>query len=825
LASLQAFHEITPYMALFSFGKKDKNPPEPPVAVAKAPPTPPKIQNPPPTVSMPGVKPPQPSGLMPSVGLTASVATTQPMVMPRPAGNPARTSRTAATGAPRSTQRIVVPTNATGQVSGTRVMPPVPTGRINLPIGMILRCLPPEVLAADIAEFDASGAAATEVGLPMNLVLSQLPSGKVEMTLQELVPHLPAGFLQPTESITRYLPTLVNLPLMDVVMRIPPDLLALRPDQKDVDASVINMADPFTEEILREQAAAAAAASAQAPTPAPATTQTNIIDESQVPSTEEFVPRDQVRPTKSFVPPSRIAPSGSLPTVKTPPSLPTVKAPPAIPGTQPAPILGASKLPGAPVFPRAAGSPPMPTVVRANTPVPPSAPNASSRTISPATTRPPAAITLPVPLPPPAKAATAAAPQAIPMPPPPRPSGALPPNPQAAPSAPAPQVPPTLRTPATPPTFSAPALPGMPSLVETPATPSPAPAAAAAPSASSTPPSASAPSTTPPAAAGAFPSPGQPDAAADELKRLAALAEAELGEKPEAPDAKESAPVPAPTDSAPKAPTVVLPPPSAPPVPESIFATTQPMTPPAAAPAPTTTARVASPSFQAPAASPAPAAAQPAAKDADAKAAPAGDPSMALNLNSCTIDELLHIPGCTPLLAESIVRYRTRMGAFKKIEDLLEVPGMNSAAYSNLTGEAPPTAGVTPALGDLLGFPPDQKVTLKDVTDRICCWPDVTGCVLSQSSGLVLVGTVPKELDKNAIVAFAPRMFEAINKSFGEIAGKETDELIIPTTGTSFHIFRNHDLFLIILARLPQMPDRHAKIARMVLAGLSLSPA
>jgi predicted regulator of Ras-like GTPase activity (Roadblock/LC7/MglB family) len=148
---------------------------------------------------------------------------------------------------------------------------------------------------------------------------------------------------------------------------------------------------------------------------------------------------------------------------------------------------------------------------------------------------------------------------------------------------------------------------------------------------------------------------------------------------------------------------------------------------------------------------------------------------------------------------------------------------MNSAAYRALTGEAPPQ-GVAQSVAELLGFPAEQNLTLKDITERIGHWPDVTGCVLSQKTGLHLVGHVPSGYDRAAIVAFAPRIFEAVNKSFSEIASKETDELIIPTTGTSFHIFRNHDLYLIILSRLPQMPDRHAKIARLVLAGLGLRP-
>ena len=165
--------------------------------------------------------------------------------------------------------------------------------------------MPPEVLADDISKFEGDGSAATEIGLPMNMILGQLPSGKVEMALQDLIPHFPAGFLQPTESITNYLPTLISLPLMDVVMRIPPDLLALRPDQKDVDASVINMADPFTEEILREQAEAARKAAAA---------QTNIIEESQAPQ-EEFVPSGQAGTAKAIVPPRRIGGEPMAPTV------------------------------------------------------------------------------------------------------------------------------------------------------------------------------------------------------------------------------------------------------------------------------------------------------------------------------------------------------------------------------------------------------------------------------------------------------------------------------------------------------------------------------
>ena len=37
-------------------------------------------------------------------------------------------------------------------------------GKINLPIGMVLRCMPPEILAGDVSDFEKSGAAGTEIG-------------------------------------------------------------------------------------------------------------------------------------------------------------------------------------------------------------------------------------------------------------------------------------------------------------------------------------------------------------------------------------------------------------------------------------------------------------------------------------------------------------------------------------------------------------------------------------------------------------------------------------------------------------------------------------
>jgi hypothetical protein len=106
---------------------------------------------------------------------------------------------------------------------------------------------------------------------------------------------------------------------------------------------VINMADPFTEEILREQAESARRQQGQ----------TKIIDESQAPQ-EEFVPRDRV---KTVAPPRRPA------------------ADPLIPHR--APSAAVSPMPQAARLPSPGGGP------QSTVPIaPPSVPAPSSRPVS-----------------------------------------------------------------------------------------------------------------------------------------------------------------------------------------------------------------------------------------------------------------------------------------------------------------------------------------------------------------------------------------------------------------------------------------------------------
>jgi hypothetical protein len=778
-------------MAFFSFGKKDKNPPQLAAPLGQTPPGEvPKIQTPPSDISsgpvtipppvsntLPTIKPPQPSGLMPASGVGRNTITTQPMGMPpRPATPPG-----AEPPKNRSTERLVVAPYPGSSLAASRSLQSGSgSDVINLPAGMILRCLPAEMLAAPLSEFEASGAAAAEVALPLNSILSQLPSGKVELPVRDVIARFPPGFIKPEEEIAPHLASTINLPLMDVVMRIPPDMLAVRADQKDVDASVKRMADPF-----------AGSGNPIVPSvPAVPAGEARIVEEGQEPGSEEFVPQHTVPPpataTRSFVPPPRH------------PSRPLLSQTETLSGR---PVAQTAAMPG------------RVTPATEEVPVPPAPTQLSASQI------------LGVPRPaltPPAFSPLAGATASGPIEPRVPVSGITPPP-----------GPPRV-SPATPPVTNTTVMPAS-------ARPTPAP-------------------------------PAQPEANADELQRLAMLAMAQTGDQPvgdEAPPA-ETGPTPevaAPADQATMPLRAIKPDAAASPQkidpgfgatsrvqpapqPSRGLAQTAALLPalnePVRASSPAEPIRL--PSQDEPIRSPLPlqesvkppgieesigssgfetasiSAAAPEPALSAQEEAPAAPAATAINLNNCAAEDLLPIPGITLELARNIVQHRDKIGEFHKLEELLDVPGMTGTVYSNLTGETP-SSGVHPSINELLGFPLEQELSLKDITDRISCWPDVTGCLLSQKNGLHLVGTAPDFLDKAAIVAFAPRLFEDVNKSFGEITNRETDELIIPTTGTSFHLLREKDLYLIILSRLPLMPERHLKIARFVLAGLSSRPS
>ena len=55
-----------------------------------------------------------------------------------------------------------------------------------------------------------------------------------------------------------------------------------------------------------------------------------------------------------------------------------------------------------------------------------------------------------------------------------------------------------------------------------------------------------------------------------------------------------------------------------------------------------------------------------------------------VNLNTATLRELDQLPGIGPVLAQRIVEFRERRGGFRRVEELLAIPGISERMWTAL---------------------------------------------------------------------------------------------------------------------------------------------
>ncbi|MFQ5818041.1 MAG: ComEA family DNA-binding protein [Terriglobia bacterium] len=55
-----------------------------------------------------------------------------------------------------------------------------------------------------------------------------------------------------------------------------------------------------------------------------------------------------------------------------------------------------------------------------------------------------------------------------------------------------------------------------------------------------------------------------------------------------------------------------------------------------------------------------------------------------ININTATLEELATLPGIGPKIAERVVRYREKNGAFRKIEELLIIRGISRKKFEKI---------------------------------------------------------------------------------------------------------------------------------------------
>src|SRR5690242_4103846 len=73
-----------------------------------------------------------------------------------------------------------------------------------------------------------------------------------------------------------------------------------------------------------------------------------------------------------------------------------------------------------------------------------------------------------------------------------------------------------------------------------------------------------------------------------------------------------------------------------------------------------------------------------AAKQSQEPAAVASGAKPAINLNTATLDQLETLPGIGRKTAERILEHRTKVGSFKRIEELMNVKGIGEKSFLKL---------------------------------------------------------------------------------------------------------------------------------------------
>ena len=164
-----------------------------------------------------------------------------------------------------------------------------------------------------------------------------------------------------------------------------------------------------------------------------------------------------------------------------------------------------------------------------------------------------------------------------------------------------------------------------------------------------------------------------------------------------------------------------------------------------------------------------------------------------VNFNTCTVADLARIEGIGPVLAQHIIEFRNAHGGFKSLDDLREVPGVTRKLLHALAGPAPH------GLNRLLGVEHNEELTLQEVVRLTSQLKGVAGCMLAMSDGVFLTGQLPPHLDQETISVFAPQLFRKVGRYMKELRAGEVTRLSVFTDQQPISIFRAHDIFLIVI--------------------------
>ena len=102
-------------------------------------------------------------------------------------------------------------------------------------------------------------------------------------------------------------------------------------------------------------------------------------------------------------------------------------------------------------------------------------------------------------------------------------------------------------------------------------------------------------------------------------------------------------------------------------------------------------------------------------------------------------------------------------------------------------------------LNRLLGVEHNEELTLQEVVRLTSQLKGVAGCILAMSDGVFLTGQLPPHLDQETISVFAPQLFRKVGRYMKELRAGQVTRLSVFTDQQPISIFRAHDIFLIVI--------------------------
>jgi competence ComEA-like helix-hairpin-helix protein len=163
-----------------------------------------------------------------------------------------------------------------------------------------------------------------------------------------------------------------------------------------------------------------------------------------------------------------------------------------------------------------------------------------------------------------------------------------------------------------------------------------------------------------------------------------------------------------------------------------------------------------------------------------------------INLNRCSVEDLLAIKNVGPALAQRIIAWRNEHGRFDSLDQLRLVPGVGRKTFQALTGARPE------ALNRLLGITDDRELPLQEIVRLTSRLPGLQGCMLATADGLLLTGEVPAHLDKDAISVFAPQLFRRVARYTRELKVGNVTRFTVFTDQQPISIFSAEEVYLVV---------------------------